>query len=407
MKIIYPTNKNLEKLYKRNFVSRRIQEKVRKIIEDVRLEADEAIIRYTKKFDKVKLKPNQLRLSSIEISAAYQNIDPDFVNSLKVIFERINHFYNKQKRNGLRLKEGDGVWFQERLQPLERVGIYIPAGSAPLISTVYMTVIPARQAGVKEIVLVSPPDKNGNINPYILVVADLLKVNEIYRIGGAQAIAGLAFGTKTIPKVDKIFGPGNIYVTEAKRQVFGFVDVDMLAGPTELVIMANRFTNPDFIISDLKAQAEHRGGLCILITNSRKKARQIKEKMENYPGYIIITKNLEEAVDLVNQIAPEHLEILVKNPLRWVKKIKNASAIFLGQFSPVAVGDYIAGPSHVLPTGGTARFFSSLSIFDFMKKSHLINYTKKGLEKISQPLAKVASLEGLKQHLESVNIRIS
>jgi histidinol dehydrogenase len=278
MKIIYPTNKNLEKLYKRNFVSRRIQEKVKKIIEDVRLEGDEAIIRYTKKFDKVKLKPNQLRLSSIEISAAYQNIDPDFVNSLKVIFERINHFYNKQKRNGLRLKEGDGVWFQERLQPLERVGIYIPAGSAPLISTVYMTVIPARQAGVKEIVLVSPPDKNGNINPYILVVADLLKVNEIYRIGGAQAIAGLAFGTKTIPKVDKIFGPGNIYVTEAKRQVFGFVDVDMLAGPTELVIMANRFTNPDFIISDLKAQAEHRGGLCILITNSRKKARQIKQK---------------------------------------------------------------------------------------------------------------------------------
>jgi histidinol dehydrogenase len=407
MKIIYPNSKKIDKLYQRMVINKRIQERVRRIIEDVRLFGDEAIIKYTKKFDKVKLTLKQLHVSSIEISAAYQNISSDLITSLKLIFENIRQFYSKQIRKVSRIKDSDGVCITERYQPLERIGIYIPAGTAPLISTVYMTVIPARVAGVKKIALASPPDKDGNINPYILVVADLLKVDEIYRMGGAQAIAGLAFGTKTIMRVDKIFGPGNLYVTEAKRQVFGFVDIDMLAGPTELVIMANRFSNTDFIVADLKAQAEHDKGLCILITNSRKKAKEIKAKMEGYNGYIILTKNLEQAVEIVNRIAPEHLEILVSNPKKWLKKIKNASAIFLGNFSPVAVGDYIAGPSHVLPTQGSARFFSGLSIFDFMKCVHLISYSKKGLEKIKEPLAKVALLEGMKQHLESINVRIS
>lgn len=407
MKIFYPHSKQLYRIFQRGFISRRIQEKVRKIIEDVRISGDEALIRYTKKFDKVKLMAKQLRVSEIEISAAYQNINPDFVNSLKIIFEKVNRFYNLKIKKFIKLKEGEGVWMAEKLQPLERIGIYIPAGTAPLVSTVYMTVIPAKIAGVKRIVLTSPPEKNGNINPYILVVADLLKVDEIYRVGGAQAIAALAFGTKTILPVDKIFGPGNIYVTEAKRQVFGFVDIDMLAGPTELVVIANRFSNLDFIVADLKAQAEHRGGLCILITNSLKKAKQIKQRMQDYPGYIIVTKNLEQAVDIVNQIAPEHLEILVSNPSKFLKRIKNASAIFLGPFSPVAVGDYIAGPSHVLPTGGGARFFSCLSILEFMKAVHIINYSKKGLEKIREPLAKIAGLEGLRYHLESVNIRLT
>jgi len=407
MKIIYPHSKKIEKLYQRMVINRRVQERVRRIIEDVRLFGDEAIIKYTKKFDKVKLTPKQLHVSSIEISAAYQNISSDFITSLKLIFENIRRFYSKQMRKASRIKDSDGVCITERYQPLEKIGIYIPAGTAPLVSTVYMTAIPAKVAGVKKIVLASPPDKNGNINPYILVVADLLKVDEIYRVGGAQAIAGMAFGTKTIPRVDKIFGPGNIYVTEAKRQVFGFVDIDMLAGPTELVIIANRFSNTDFIVADLKAQAEHNKGLCILITNSRKKAKEIKAKMEGYNGYIILTKNLEQATEIANLIAPEHLEILVSNPKKWLKKIKNASAVFLGNFSPVAVGDYIAGPSHVLPTQGSARFFSGLSIFDFMKNIHIINYSKKGLEKIKEPLAKVALLEGMKQHLESVNVRIN
>ena len=407
MKIIYPHSKKIEKLYQRMVINRRVQERVRRIIEDVRLFGDEAIIKYTKKFDKVKLTPKQLHVSSIEISAAYQNISSDFITSLKLIFENIRRFYSKQMRKASRIKDSDGVCITERYQPLEKIGIYIPAGTAPLVSTVYMTAIPAKVAGVKKIVLASPPDKNGNINPYILVVADLLKVDEIYRVGGAQAIAGMAFGTKTIPRVDKIFGPGNIYVTEAKRQVFGFVDIDMLAGPTELVIIANRFSNTDFIVADLKAQAEHNKGLCILITNSRKKAKEIKAKMEGYNGYIILTKNLEQATEIANLIAPEHLEILVSNPKKWLKKIKNASAVFLGNFSPVAVGDYIAGPSHVLPTQGSARFFSGLSIFDFMKDIHIINYSKKGLEKIKEPLAKVALLEGMKQHLESVNVRIN
>ncbi|MBU4473043.1 MAG: histidinol dehydrogenase, partial [Candidatus Omnitrophica bacterium] len=240
---------------------------------------------------------------------------------------------------------------------------------------------------------------------HILVVADLLKVDEIYRAGGAQAIAALAYGTKTIPRVDKIVGPGNIYVNEAKRQVFGNVDIDMMAGPTELVIIANRHSDPKFIIADLKAQAEHKQGISILITNSKNLAKEIKSQSDHMKGFIILTKNLRQAVEITNEIAPEHLEILVKNPQRLIKGIKNAGAIFLGPFSPTAVGDYVAGPSHVLPTGGTARFFSGLSVFDFVKSSHIISYSKKALEKVREPLEKIASIEGLNKHLDSVQIR--
>jgi histidinol dehydrogenase len=268
-----------------------------------------------------------------------------------------------------------------------------------------MTVLPAEIAGVKKIVLISPPDKLGNINPHILVVADLLKVDEIYRVGGAQGIAALAYGTKTVPKVDKIVGPGNVYVSEAKRQVFGQVDIDMIAGPTELVIIANRHSDPKFILADLRAQAEHSGGLAILITNSRSLAKEIKSQADNINGLIILTKNLEEAAEITNKIAPEHLEILVNNPQRLTKKIRNAGAIFLGPYSPAAVGDYVAGPSHVLPTNGTARFFSGLSVLDFTKSSHIISYSKKALEKAREPLEKIAGIEGLTKHLESVKVR--
>jgi histidinol dehydrogenase len=406
MKIIKAASKKLDKIYNRGLNRQvRVEEKVKKIIDDVRLFGDEALLKYTRKFDGVKLMPRQIKVSEIEISGAYANISPNFVSSLKVVIENVNRFYRKQLRKSWRIKGIDGAVLGENYTPLDRVGVYIPAGTAPLVSTVYMTVLPAKLAGVKKIVLVSPPDKNGYINPHILVIADLLKVDEIYRIGGAQGIAALAYGTKTVPKVDKIVGPGNIYVSEAKRQVFGLVDIDMIAGPTELVIIANRFSDPKFIIADLRAQAEHAKGLAILITNSKALAKEVQSQLNGDNGYIILTKNLEQACEIANKIAPEHLEILVQNPKALVKNIKNAGAIFLGPYSPVAVGDYVAGPSHVLPTSGTARFFSGLSVFDFVKSCHIISYTKKSLEKMREPLEKIAGIEGLQKHVDSVRAR--
>jgi len=406
VKIIRVNSKKLEKVYNRGISrSRRIEEKVKKITEDVRLFGDDALLKYTRKFDKVKLTSRQLKVSQIEISGAYQNIAPNFVSSLKVIIENVNRFYRKSLKKSWRTKTPEGLVLGENYRPLQSAGIYIPAGTAPLVSTVYMTVLPAKIAGVKRIVLVTPPDKSGNINPHILVVADLLKVDEIYRVGGAQAIAALAYGTKSISRVDKIVGPGNSYVSEAKRQTFGFVDIDMIAGPTELVIIANRFSDPEYIIADLRAQAEHIGGLAILITNSKKLAREIKSATESVNGFIILTKNLREAAEIADRIAPEHLEILVKNPKGLVKSINNAGAIFLGPYSPAAVGDYVAGPSHVLPTGGTARFFSGLSVSDFIKSNHIISYSKKALQEAREPLEKIAGIEGLNKHLDSIKVR--
>lgn len=406
MKIIRFTSKKLEKIYNRATIKRKfVDERVKKIIEDVRVFGDDALIKYTRKFDGVKLSLRQLKVSEIEISGAYQNISPNFVATLKVVIENVNKFYRKTLRKSWRTKDGDGVILGENYTPLEAVGIYIPAGTAPLVSTVYMTVLPAKIAGVKRIVLISPPDKQGFINPHILVVANLLKVDEIYRIGGAQGIAALAYGTKTVPKVDKIVGPGNIYVSEAKRQVFGLVDIDMIAGPTELVIIANRSSDPRFIVADLKAQAEHAKGLAILITNSKSLAQEVKSRMDSENGFIILTKNLNQAIEVANKIAPEHLEILVNNPQRLIKGMRNAGAIFLGPYSPAAVGDYVAGPSHVLPTQGTARFFSGLSVFDFVKSSHVISYSKKALEKIREPLEKIAGIEGLSKHIDSMKVR--
>lgn len=406
MKIIRFTSKKLDKIYNRSSMRRGfIEEKVRRIIEDVRLFGDEALIKYTKKFDGVKLSIRQLKVSEIEISGAYQSISPNFVASLKVIIENVNRFYRKTIKKSWRIKNADGVILGQNYTPLDKVGIYIPAGTAPLVSTVYMTVLLAKMAGVKKIILISPPDKKGYINPHILVVANLLKVDEIYRVGGAQGIAALAYGTKTIPRVDKIVGPGNIYVSEAKRQVFGIVDIDMIAGPTELVIIANRYSDPRFITADLRAQTEHAKGLSILITNSKSLAKEIKSQNGDINGFIILTKNLEQAVEITNKIAPEHLEILVQNPKKLMKGIRNAGAIFLGPYSPVAVGDYVAGPSHVLPTGGTARFFSGLSVSDFIKTNHVISYSKKALEGIKEPLEKIAGIEGLSKHLDSVKVR--
>lgn len=404
MKIIRANSKDLEKIYNRNLLDRkRIRERVGKILNDVRLFGDEALIRYTRKFDKVKLTSKQLRVTEREISAAYQNISPDFISTLKIVIENVNRFYKKQIKKSWKIRNSNGVILGELINPIENVGVYVPSATAPLLSSVYMTVLPAKLAGVKRIVLVTPPANNGFVDPHILVVADLLKVNEIYKIGGAQAIAALTFGTMTIPRVDKIVGPGNIYVTEAKKQVFGICDIDMLAGPTELVIIANRFTNIEFVKADLLAQEEHAGGLAILITNSKRLARQLKSEIQS--GYIVITRNLTQAVEIANRIAPEHLEVLTNNPRALLKKIKNAGAIFLGPYSPVAVGDYIAGPSHVLPTGGTARFFSGLGLGDFLKSSHVIWYSKKALEEVKGPLEKIGTAEGMIKHIDSVKVR--
>ncbi|MFA5060244.1 MAG: histidinol dehydrogenase [Candidatus Omnitrophota bacterium] len=405
MKILKQGSAGLEKIYDRNLYIRkkRIEERVAQIIADVKLNGDDALLKYTKRFDKVKLTQKQLKVAENEISGAFQNITSDFISALKIIINNVSFFYKKQLKKPCRVKDGDGVALKEIIQPLDSVGIYIPAGTAPLVSTVYMTVVPAKVAGVKRIVIATPPDKNGHINPYILAVANLLKVNEIYRIGGAQAIAALALGTKTIPKVDKIIGPGNMYVTEAKRQLFGYVDIDMLAGPTELVVIANRYSNPDFVLADLEAQAEHLGGLVILITTSRALLKLAQKKMSK--GYAVFAKNIEEAIEISNRIAPEHLQILTNNPQSVAKKIQNVGAIFLGPYSPAAIGDYVAGPSHVLPTLGTARFFSGLCLSDFTRTSHIIAYSKKALEKARDPLEKVATIEGLIKHYESVKVR--
>ncbi len=392
--------KIVNRVYRRG---KRIEKNVAKIIDDVRNFGDDGIVKYTRKFDKVKLQPKHFRVTESEISGAYQNIDPKFVASLKEIIGNVERFYRKKQRKSWRMRDEDGVVLGENVFPLKRVGVYIPAGTAPLVSTVYMTVLPAKIAGVEEIVLVTPPNKEGFVDSHILVVASLLKVKEIYKIGGAQAIAALAFGTKTVKKVDKIVGPGNVYVTEAKRQVFGYTDIDMLAGPSEVVIIANKFTNPALVIADLLAQSEHAGGLSFLVTTSKSLARLVRREVEK--GFVILVNNLDEAVEVANIIAPEHLEILVKNPRNLVNKIRNAGCIFIGPYSPVAVGDYIAGPSHVLPTGGSARFFSALGVEDFIKTSHLIVYSKKALDKYKSLMETIAGIEGMTKHIESLKAR--
>ena len=405
MKIVKLNSQAAQKLFDRNLFARKkhIEEKVRRIIDDIRLNGDDAVLKYTRRFDKVKLSAKDLKVAEAEISGAFQNITSDFIANLKIILNNVSLFYKKQVQKPTRVRQEEGVLLKENILPIDSIGIYIPSGTAPLVSTVYMTVIPAKVAGVKRIVLATPPDRSGHINPYILAVANLLKVDEIYKVGGAQAIAALAFGTRTIPKVDKIIGPGNMYVTEAKRQLFGYVDIDMLAGPTELVVIANRSSDPEFVIADLEAQLEHIGGLAILITTSKQLIKQVRHRIAK--GYIIYAQNMDEAIDLTNRLAPEHVQILTNNAQSVAKKIEHAGAIFLGPYSPTALGDYAAGPSHVLPTMGTARFSSGICVSDFMKKSHVIAYSKKALEKLREPIDKIANIEGLTKHSDSIHIR--
>jgi len=406
MNIISTTGQAWQKLCTRQVLPKRhVEERVRQILSDVRQNGDDALLRYTRRFDKVRLTPKQLRVTETERSGAFQHMDPNLVVHFKTAIQNVQAFYGKPRRKPVRLVNSDGVYLAEKLDPLARVGVYIPGGTASLVSTVYMTVIPARQAGVKEIVLATPPRRDGSVDPNILVMASLLRVEEIYRIGGAQAIGALAYGTKTIPKVDKVVGPGNAYVLEAKRQVFGLVDVDTLAGPSEIAIIANRYTNPQFVLTDLMAETEHAGGIGFLITTSKALARLARKQIPS--GYCIVVKNLGEAADVANILAPEHLQLMVRSPRKLLKRIKHAGAIFLGSYSPVTVGDYIAGPSHVLPTGGSARIFSSLGVEDFIRKTHVIGYTKGALEKVREPIERLASLEGLPRHFESVKVRLT
>ena len=383
---------------------KRLQKKVAGILENVQAEGDKALIRYTKKFDRIDLARKDLRVSEAEISGAYQDIKPELVNTLKKIIRNINKFYKNQIPKSWTVKHESGIELGEKFEPIEKVGVYVPSGTAPLVSSVYMSVLPAKIAGVKRIVLLSPPNKYKTIDPHILVMANLLKVDEIYKVGGAQAIAALAFGTRTIPKVDKIVGPGNEYVTEAKRQVFGYCDIDMMAGPSEVLIIANQYANVEYIKKDLLAQDEHHKGLAILVTPSKKVFNAFYGD-DSIKGYLVKVKNLDEAVEVSNLIAPEHLQLMVKSPRRLIKNIVNAGAIFLGEYTPVALGDYVAGPSHVLPTGGTARYFSGLNLRSFVKSSHVISYSRKALLDSADWVRELTEIEKLEKHWESIKVR--
>ena len=406
MKLISTTSQEFQRLCGRQLIRRRrIEETVRGVLDAVHQQGDDALLRYTRKFDGVRLMARQLRVTEAEISGAFQHLDPKFALQLKSAIQNVVAFYGRPRLKPVKMLDGDGVVLAEKFDPIDRVGIYIPGGTASLVSTVYMTVVPAKRAGVKRIILATPPRKDGSVDPHILAVASLLDVDEVYRMGGAQAIAAMAFGTKTIPKVDKIVGPGNAYVAEAKRQAFGFVDVDTIAGPSEIAVIANRYSNAQYVIADLLGETEHVGGIGFLITTSKALAKLARKQVPG--GYCIVVKNLDEACDVANRIAPEHLEIMVQSPHKLLKRITHAGAVFLGPFSPVTVGDYIAGPSHVLPTGGSARVFSGLGIDDFIRRTHVISYTKKALERFREPLQQLTAIEGLPKHYEPVRVRLS
>ena len=393
----------IEKIVNRCSIDETVDKTVGKIIEDIRRNGDRAVLKYTKRFDEVSLKASRLRVSRKEINEASRKMDEELVKFINSVRRNIARFHKRELRKSWILRK-EGLALGQSYQPLRRVGIYVPGGTAPLLSSLLMTAVPAQVAGVKDIVMVSPPGKDGSINSHLLAAARLLKINEIYKVGGAQAIAALAFGTKTIPRVDKIVGPGNRYVISAMRQVFGPVGVGMLPGPSEVVILAEGGAKASYVIADLKAQAEHETGLAVLLTTSLRLAEKVEKEVRG--SYVIVTKSIEEAGRLINKIAPEHLEIMVKNPERILKKIVSSGTIFLGPYTPTAVGDYVAGPSHVLPTGGTARFSSGLAVDDFRRRSNIISYDRERLKKVIKSVTKLAEIEGMQAHADSVKIRL-
>jgi histidinol dehydrogenase len=396
---------------------------VKEVVERVRKEGDPAVLEYTEKFDRASLTLKNMKVTPEEIRAAYQSVEPEKVEALKLAARNIRSFHEKQKQSSWVNQEADGVILGQMVRPLRSAGVYVPGGKACYPSSVLMNVIPAKVAGVEQLVMCSPAP-GGNLNPYILVAADLAGVSEIYKIGGAQAVAAMAYGTATVPRVDKIVGPGNIYVATAKRYVFGQVDIDMIAGPSEILSIADDSADPEFVASDLLSQAEHDElASAILVTPSRSLAlkvdaeverqlaklvrREIARKAIDRFGAIVVVRDLKEAAEVSNSIAPEHLELSVEKPFELLGLIRNAGAVFLGHYTPESVGDYVAGPNHVLPTGGTARFFSPLSTDDFMKKSSLIFYTKEGLDKVSEAIMQIADVEGLEAHGNTIRVRMA
>lgn len=400
-----------------------IESRVKEIVANVKTRGDEAILEYTAKFDGAALTAEQLQVREEEIEEAYSLVDDEFLAAIRLAKKRIAAFHQKQLKNSWLETEEDGTILGQVYRPLASSGLYVPGGTASYPSSVLMNALPAQVAGVKRIVMVSPPNKEGKLNPYVLVAAQEAGVTEIYKIGGAQAVAALAFGTATVPKVDKIVGPGNIYVTLAKKQVYGAVNLDMLAGPSEVLVVADEKANPAYIAADLLSQAEHDVlASAILITTSEQIAQKVVEQLaQQLPllsrkeiaekslqdrGLILIVNDLEEAWEMANFYAPEHLELLVENPWQYLGKIQHAGAIFLGAYSPEPVGDYLAGPNHVLPTGGTARFFSPLNVDDFVKKSSVLSFSQEGLQKVAQQAIKIAQVEGLGAHAQSLKIRM-
>ena len=395
---------------------------VSEIIDKVINEKDDALLELTLKFDGVKLAKSDLKVSENEIEEAYELIDKKILEYLKLASKRIWDFHSKQRLNSWFEPDENGTILGQLVLPVERVGVYVPGGKAAYPSSVLMNVVPAKVAGVKEIVMVTPPDSNGKINPYVLVAARETGVNEIYKVGGAQAIAALAYGTETVKAVDKITGPGNIYVTLAKKLVYGDVDIDMLAGPSEILVIADENASAAYIAADMLSQAEHDEiAASMLITPCVELADKVKveleEQLQTLPkraiaekalknrGVIIIVNDLNEAFDIANKIAPEHLEILVQNPFEWIGKVKHAGSVFLGEYSPEPVGDYIAGPNHVLPTSGTARFYSGLNVDAFVKKTTIISFSKTTFEKLKESIINLAEVEGLTAHANAVRVR--
>lgn len=408
-------------IFARDNIAPDVESVVAEIIADVIKNGDQALFNYALKFDQAALV--SLEVSSEEIKEAFAVVEPEFLDVLKEASENIRAFHEKQVRNSFVINNQEGVVLGQKIMPIEKIGLYVPGGTAFYPSTVLMNSIPAKIAGCKEIVMVTPTGRDGKINPVILAAAKIAGIDRIFKVGGAQAIAALAYGTETIPNVDKIVGPGNAYVAEAKKQVFGKVSIDMIAGPSEILVVADSTCNPKFVAADLLSQAEHdKMASAVLVTDSMEFAEQVSEELErqipllsraeiarasiDYNGKIIVAENnLELAIDIANEIAPEHLELCVDNPFDYLDKIKHAGSIFMGKYCPEALGDYFAGPNHTLPTSGTARFSSPLSVDDFVKKSQFTYFTADALEKVSDKVAYFAGKEGLDAHAKSAVIR--
>ena len=398
---------------------------VNEIVNNIRENGDKAVAEYTLKFDKVELNADTILVTKEEIDEAYKFVeenDKGLVDVIKASAKNVRDYHMMQKQYSWFDSKPDGTMLGQKVTPIERAGVYVPGGKAAYPSSVLMNIIPAKVAGVEKIVMVTPPGKDGKVNPGTLVAADIAGVDEIYKVGGAQAIAALAFGTETIPKVDKIVGPGNIFVALAKKAVFGFVSIDSIAGPSEILVLADETANPRFVAADLLSQAEHdEMASAILVTTSEELANKVSEEVENFVkilsrkeilekslenyGYILVTDSMQDAIDVANEIASEHLEIVTKNPFDTMTRIKNAGAIFLGEYSSEPLGDYFAGPNHVLPTNGTAKFFSPLGVDDFIKKSSIISYSREALEKIHNDIEHFATSEQLTAHANSIKVR--